>query len=80
MVNNGSKSFMEYVKAKYDLDPTLDESKEVGLYQGRLRVSNIDDLRERILSDTHSFRYSIHSGPPRCTLICGRYIGEWNEK
>jgi len=30
--------------------------------QGRLCVPNVDGLRELILQETHSSRYSIHSG------------------
>ncbi|WMV32886.1 hypothetical protein MTR67_026271 [Solanum verrucosum] len=65
------------VKAKQGLDPIFLELKEVVLknsvepfsqggdgvlrYQGRLCVSNVDDLREKILVEVHRSRYSIHS-------------------
>ncbi|WMV08347.1 hypothetical protein MTR67_001732 [Solanum verrucosum] len=79
MVHTGSKSsFVENVKPKQGLDPTLVELKEVVLkkfleafsqgrdsvlsYQGRLCVPNVDDFRGKILSEAYSSRYSIHSG------------------
>ena len=66
------------VKSKQGLDPILVELKEAVLtnsveafsqggdgvlrYQGRLFVLNVDDLREQILEEAHSSRYSIHPG------------------
>ncbi|WMV36821.1 hypothetical protein MTR67_030206 [Solanum verrucosum] len=66
------------VKPKQCLDPALVEFKEMVLrkfveasakgeicvfcYQGRLCVPNIDDLREHILTEAYSSRYSIHPG------------------
>ncbi|WMV45913.1 hypothetical protein MTR67_039298 [Solanum verrucosum] len=79
------------VKAMQDLDLTLVELKEAVLkksveaffqgrdgvlrYQGRLCVPNVYDVREQILSEAHSSRYSIHSGATRCTMTCRRSIG-----
>jgi len=76
MVHKGF--FVANVKANQGLDPTLVKLKEVALnksieafsqggddvlrYYGRLSVPNIDDLREQILSEAHSSRYSIKSG------------------
>ncbi|WMV08393.1 hypothetical protein MTR67_001778 [Solanum verrucosum] len=68
----------EDVKAKQGLDLNLEELKEVVLkksveafsqgvygvlcYQGHFCVPNVDYLREHILSEAHSSRYSIHLG------------------
>ncbi|XP_070032374.1 uncharacterized protein [Nicotiana tomentosiformis] len=30
-------------------------------YQGRLRVPNVDGLRERIMTEAHTFMYFVHS-------------------
>ncbi|WMV54497.1 hypothetical protein MTR67_047882 [Solanum verrucosum] len=76
--NGSKSSFVSGVKAKQGLDMILVELNEVVLqksvepfsqgrdsvlrYQGRLCVSNVDDLREQILSEAHSSRYSIHPG------------------
>ncbi|WMV18602.1 hypothetical protein MTR67_011987 [Solanum verrucosum] len=70
------------VKAKQGVDSTLVELKETVLkksveafsqrgdgvlrYQGHLYVPRIDDLREHILSEAHSSRYSIH---PSATMM-----------
>ncbi|WMV50287.1 hypothetical protein MTR67_043691, partial [Solanum verrucosum] len=64
------------VKAKQSHDQILVELKEAALkksvevfsqrgdgvlmYQGRLFVPNVDDLREHIFAEAHSSRYSIH--------------------
>lgn len=66
------------MKTKKGLDPILVELKEVVLkkcvehfsqggdgvlgYQGRLYVANVDDLRDQILTEAHSARYSIQPG------------------
>ncbi|WMV09711.1 hypothetical protein MTR67_003096 [Solanum verrucosum] len=76
--NGSRPSFVSNVKSKQDLDPILLELKEAVLkksveaftlwgdgvlqYQGYLCVPNINDLREHILSEAHSSRYSIHEG------------------
>ncbi|WMV24988.1 hypothetical protein MTR67_018373 [Solanum verrucosum] len=65
-------------KAKQDVDPVLVDLKNsvsekvieafsgggdgVLLYQGRLCVSNINELRNQILTEAHSSRYSIYPG------------------
>ena len=43
-------------------------------HQGRSYVSNVDDFMEQILEKSHSSRYSIHPGPPRCTMIYEKSI------
>jgi len=66
------------MKTKQGLDLILVELKEPVLkksiesfpykgdgvlrYQGHLCVSNIDDLREKILSEAHNSQYKIHPG------------------
>uniref|UniRef100_A0A0V0GZ67 Putative ovule protein n=1 Tax=Solanum chacoense TaxID=4108 RepID=A0A0V0GZ67_SOLCH len=35
---------------------------EVLRFQGRLCVPNIDNIRERIMTEAHSSKYSIHPG------------------
>ena len=66
------------VKEKQDEDPTLMQiKKDVGQqkvmsfeiggdgilrFQGRLCVSNVDRLRERILDEAHTLRYVVHLG------------------
>ncbi|WMV37382.1 hypothetical protein MTR67_030767 [Solanum verrucosum] len=76
--NGLESSFVGDVKAKQGLDPTLMELKEVVLknyvdvfsqgrdrvlhYQGHLCIPDVDDLREKILSEAHSSRYSFHPG------------------
>ncbi|WMV41435.1 hypothetical protein MTR67_034820 [Solanum verrucosum] len=80
--NGSETSSASHVKAKQWLDPTLVELKETVLkksieafsqggdgvlrYQCRLCVLNVDDLRDQILSEAHSYRYSIH---PRATKM-----------
>ena len=73
-IQNGSESsLMEDVKAKQDMDPSLDELKKCVetkmiesfykrgdgalRYQGRLCVPNVDGLRELILEEVHSSQY-----------------------
>ncbi|KAH0657372.1 hypothetical protein KY285_032254 [Solanum tuberosum] len=76
--NGSESSFVIDVKAKQSLDPILVELKESVLkksveafpqggygvlrYKCRLCVPNIDGLREQILGEAHSSRYSIHLG------------------
>ncbi|WMV32155.1 hypothetical protein MTR67_025540 [Solanum verrucosum] len=76
--NGFESSFVSDVKDKQGLHPILVELKEtmlkkpaeafsqrgdsVLLYQGRLCISNVNDLRDQILSEAHSSRYSIHPG------------------
>ncbi|WMV46280.1 hypothetical protein MTR67_039665 [Solanum verrucosum] len=76
--NCSESSFVGDVKSKQSLDLTLLKLKEVvlkksveafseerdGLLQYRdcLCVSNVDDLREHILSQAHSSRFSIYPG------------------
>jgi len=78
--NGSESSFVSDVKAKQYLHPTLVGLKETVLkksiesfslgedgvfrYQGLLCVPNVDYLREQILAEAHSSRYSIH---PRAT-------------
>ncbi|WMV08353.1 hypothetical protein MTR67_001738 [Solanum verrucosum] len=95
MVHTGSKSsFVENVKPKQGLDPTLVELKEVVLkkfleafsqgrhsvlrYQGRLCIPNVDDFRGKILSEAYSSRYSIHLGATKMYHDL-REIYWWNE-
>ncbi|WMV54702.1 hypothetical protein MTR67_048087 [Solanum verrucosum] len=75
--NGSESSFVMGVKSKQGIDPVFVElkksilkksveafSQEVdGLlrYQGRLCVLDVDGLREQILEEAHSSRYSIHS-------------------
>ncbi|WMV46517.1 hypothetical protein MTR67_039902 [Solanum verrucosum] len=91
--NSLESSLVADVKAKQGLDPTLIELKEAVLkkfveafsqggdselrYQGLLCVPNINDLREQILSEAHSSRYSLH---PRATKMYRdlRKIYSWN--
>jgi len=88
--NGSESSFLSDVKSKQGLDPNLVELKETMLkksieafsqrgdgvlrYQGRLYVLNVDDLREKILMEAHSSRYSTNHEPPRCTVSCKRFI------
>jgi len=76
--NGSASSFVVHVKSKQDLDPLMVELKESVLkksvevfsqrgdgvlrYQGRLCVPDVDGLREQILEEAHSSRYSIHPG------------------
>lgn len=76
--NGSKSSLVVGVKVKQNLDQTLVELKklkvykkvevflqkgdEVLYYQGRLCVSNVDDLREIILNEAHKPQYSIHLG------------------
>jgi len=69
--NGSELSYVAEVKAKQSLDPILVELKEAVLkksveafsqggdgvlrYQSRLSVPNVDDLRERILTEAHIF-------------------------
>ncbi|XP_070041319.1 uncharacterized protein [Nicotiana tomentosiformis] len=41
---------------------SLDMSDGTLRYQGRLSVPNVDDLRERIMTEDHTFRYSVDPG------------------
>ncbi|KAH0657090.1 hypothetical protein KY285_031972 [Solanum tuberosum] len=90
-------SFVADVKDKQGLDLTLVELKEAVLkksvevfsqegdgvlrYQGRLCVPNVEDLREQILEEAHSSRYSIHPGATKmyCDLT-GDLLVEWDEE
>ena len=72
--NNSESSLVVEVKSKQHHDPSLMELKElkpgtlnelfslegVLKYQGRLCVTNVDEFRNQILEEDHSFRYSIH--------------------
>ncbi|KAH0706582.1 hypothetical protein KY289_011658 [Solanum tuberosum] len=76
--HNSQSSFVVDVNSKQHLDPILMELKESVLnksievfsqggdevlrYQGRLCVSDVDGLREKILEKAHGSRYSIHPG------------------
>ncbi|WMV18671.1 hypothetical protein MTR67_012056 [Solanum verrucosum] len=76
--NGSKLSFVLDVKAKRGFDLLLVELKKMVLkmsveafsqggdgvlrYQVCLRVLNFDDLKDQILSEAHSSRYSIHSG------------------
>ncbi|KAH0633114.1 hypothetical protein KY284_035900 [Solanum tuberosum] len=76
--NGSESSFVMYVKSRQDLDFLLVELKESVLkkfveafsqggdgvlrYKGRLGVPDVDGLREQILEEAHSSRYSIHPG------------------
>ncbi|WMV09521.1 hypothetical protein MTR67_002906 [Solanum verrucosum] len=81
------------VKSQQGLDPILIEFKEVVLknsvdafsqggdgvlkYQCRLCVPNVDDLRDQILSEGNSSRYSIH--PVATNMYCNlREVYLWN--
>ncbi|WMV25184.1 hypothetical protein MTR67_018569 [Solanum verrucosum] len=74
--NGSESSFVANVKAKQGLDQISVELKEAMLkkcihafslgedgvlkYQGRLCVSDVDNLREKIFNKTNSSQYSIH--------------------
>ena len=74
--NNSDSSFVIEVKSKQLYDPllknfnesvlsTLNESFSIGgwgtkRYQNILCVSDVDDLRNRVLEEAHGSRYSIH--------------------
>ncbi|WMV18993.1 hypothetical protein MTR67_012378 [Solanum verrucosum] len=76
--NGSESQFVMDVKFKQDLDHLLVELKEFVLkrsveafsqggdgvlrYQGQLCVPDDDGLREQILEEAHSSRYSIHPG------------------
>ncbi|WMV59547.1 hypothetical protein MTR67_052932, partial [Solanum verrucosum] len=76
--HNSQSSFVVDVKSKQHLDLILMELKESVLnksievfsqggdgvltYQGRLCVSDVDGLREKILKEAHGSRYYIHPG------------------
>ena len=47
-------------------------------YQGRLRVPNVDELRQHILVETHKSRYSIHPGSTKMYRVL-REVYWWNE-
>ncbi|XP_070044903.1 uncharacterized protein [Nicotiana tomentosiformis] len=51
-------SLLGQIKARQFDDPHLEVLRE----RGRLCVPNVDDLRERILEEAHSSRYSIRTG------------------
>ncbi|XP_070045936.1 uncharacterized protein [Nicotiana tomentosiformis] len=77
-------SLFEQIKARLFDDPHLLVLREMVLQggakevviiedgviwlQGRLCVPNVDGLREKILEEAHSSRYSIHAGLPRCIV------------
>lgn len=68
------------VKSKKLVEPIL---VNILRYQDRLYVQNIDYLREQILLEVHSSRYSIHLGPPISIVIHGGrglYLGNEIEK
>ncbi|KAH0650521.1 hypothetical protein KY284_030433 [Solanum tuberosum] len=91
--NGSESYFAVDVKAKQGLDLTLVELKEAVLkksvevfsqegdgvlrYYGRFYVPNVEDLREQILEEAHSSRYSIHPGATKmyCDL---QEIYWWN--
>ncbi|XP_070043587.1 uncharacterized protein [Nicotiana tomentosiformis] len=72
------KNFLGLIKARQFDDPHLEVLRETVLQgvakevstgedgvlrlQGRLSVPNVDGLRERIIEEAHSSRYSIHPG------------------
>ncbi|KAH0776336.1 hypothetical protein KY290_007747 [Solanum tuberosum] len=76
--HSSESSFVVDVKSKQHLDPILMKLKESVLnksveafsqggygvlrYQGRLCISDVDGLREKILEESHGSRYSIHPG------------------
>nr|WMB97139.1 hypothetical protein [Solanum aethiopicum] len=76
--NGSASSLVVEVKEKQDRDPVLLQLKDdvhkqkvlafakggdgVLRYQGRLCVPNVDGVRERIMAEAHSSRYSIHPG------------------
>lgn len=76
--NKSESSFVMDVKAKIGLDIIFAELKEpllkksvdafsqgrdgVVRYQGQLCVPNVDNLRQQILAEVHSYRYFIHLG------------------
>ena len=76
--NGAESSMVVEVKEKQDQDPILLQLKDnvhkqkvmafakrgdgVLRYQERLCVPNVDGIRERIMSEAHSSRYSIHPG------------------
>src|SRR5688572_1241028 len=76
--NGAESSMVAEVKEKQDQDPILLQLKDnvhkqkvmafakrgdgVFRYQGRLCVPSVDGIRERIMSEAHSSRYSIHPG------------------
>ena len=76
--NGAASSLVVEVKEKQDQDPILLQLKEDVLkqkvmaftqggdgvlrFQGRLCVPNVDDIRERIMAEAHSSKYSIHPG------------------
>ncbi|KAH0728078.1 hypothetical protein KY284_003943 [Solanum tuberosum] len=78
VANRAESSLVSEVKEKQDQDPILLELKAnvqkqqvlafeqggdgVLKFQGRLCVPMVDGLKERIVKETHSSRYSIHSG------------------
>ena len=78
MHNGSTLSLVVEVKEKQDRDPVLLQLKDdvhkqkvlafakggdgVLRYQGRLCVPNVDGVRERIMAEAHSSRYSIHPG------------------
>ena len=77
-MNGAESSLVSEVKEKQDQDPILLDLKanvqkqrvlafeqggdSVLRYQGRLCVSRVDELLERIMLEAHSSRYSIHLG------------------
>ena len=81
VINWVESSLMLEVIEKQDKDPILGELQanihkqkllafEQGgdsplTYQGRLCVSMVDGLQERIMEEAHSSRYSIHLGPTK---------------
>ncbi|WMV49759.1 hypothetical protein MTR67_043144 [Solanum verrucosum] len=92
--NGLESSFVAYLKAKQGLDPSLVELNEMVFkksveaisqggdgvlrYQDRLCVPNVDDLSEQILSEAHSYLYSIHLGATK--MYCDLWeIYWWNE-
>uniref|UniRef100_A0A1S4B820 Integrase zinc-binding domain-containing protein n=1 Tax=Nicotiana tabacum TaxID=4097 RepID=A0A1S4B820_TOBAC len=47
-------------------------------YQGRLCVPDIDDIRERIMVEAHSFKYSIHPGSTKTMYHDFKEVDWWN--
>ncbi|WMV30444.1 hypothetical protein MTR67_023829 [Solanum verrucosum] len=84
-------SLISYVKAKQDIDPIMINLKKsvsektikafsqgehgVLQYQGHFYVSNVDELRNKILQKLTALDILFTWEPPRCTVICRKSIG-----
>jgi hypothetical protein len=61
---------------KEEKSPGFSEDEEgVLLYNGRICVYNIKELKDKILREAHESVYSIHTGGIRCTMISRPLIG-----